>query len=372
MSASVRSRSPLRWAVRVVVLFFLLGELVAVTGAAPPFVAIAYALGITSLLFAWRWPYVPLILNVAVACLGWESPFALEVVYFMIVSSSGLRWVILLPTAAVFIANSGLWRYALDTSTVVVPLMTAAVVTIITAALGILVHTRRALESALDELRESHIHEREASMKLAVDAERERISQEMHHVVSHQVSLIAAEAQTMQRETTDASAKRGARVILDLSASTIAELRYILVALSPDGSSEEDPGAMPLLDRLETLIRHSGMDVSTTIRLDGCPPAALELSLYRIAQEGLTNVRKHAPGAVVHVALVSTDDLIVLTIENSAPKHPAEPSFPASGHGLVGVRERVDLLGGQLQSGPNPDGGFRLTARIPRAYESAP
>ncbi|MEV3854169.1 histidine kinase [Streptomyces sp. NPDC050095] len=207
----------------------------------------------------------------------------------------------------------------------------------------------------------------------AAEAERAAIARELHDIVSHSVSMIAVQAESATYTTPGltAEARDGFQQIAGTARSSMAELRRLLGVLrAPQGQSDAVLTApQPTLDHLAELVdQHRAVSGTTDLLVTGerVPlPAAWELSAYRIAQEALTNVRKHAPGARTVVEIdYGADRLLTLRIHDDGPgPHPG----PASGasHGLTGMRERAALVGGRLSAGAGPDGGFLVEAELP-------
>jgi signal transduction histidine kinase len=186
----------------------------------------------------------------------------------------------------------------------------------------------------------------------------------MHDVVSHQVSLIAVRAGALQVSTTDPDTKDAASTIRRLSTDTLDELRHMVTLLRASGSLATGLTPQPTLAELERLIAHSGIEV----RMDGSSVptgigAHAQRAIYRTVQEALTNVRKHAPGAAASVHIEQHDTDLTVTITNTRPTRPTVP-LPSAQHGLLGIRERAELLGGTMEAGPTTDGGFRVRLSV--------
>ncbi len=200
--------------------------------------------------------------------------------------------------------------------------------------------------------------------------ERERIAREMHDVLAHRISLVAMHAGALAyRDDLDAATVReSARVIQRNSRQALDELRVVLSGLRGAGSDPEPP--QPTLRELPALVaeaRESGAQVRLDLRATGLAdlPSQLSRSAYRILQEGLTNARKHAPGAPVEVSIADgPDEDLVLTVSNPL-RQPAHSDRNGAKLGLVGVAERAELLGGTVTTA-TAYGEFKLTARIPR------
>ncbi|MFL6114824.1 MAG: sensor histidine kinase [Catenulispora sp.] len=221
-----------------------------------------------------------------------------------------------------------------------------------------------------------HHAAREAVARSLVDhtarGERARIARELHDVVAHHISMIAVQAETA-RLATPGMPPAGAERLLaigDTARAGLTEMRRLLGVLKEDvGPSDHawERHPQPGLDQLLALVDDARRTSATTTRLivSGLPTAldpGVELAAYRIAQEALTNARRHAPGAPVDVELRFTPDALHLRILDSGPGAAAPAG---AGHGLSGMRERAVAVGGHLDAGPSPAGGFLIEARLP-------
>lgn len=232
-------------------------------------------------------------------------------------------------------------------------------------ALGALVRTRRELSTRVAELSAARESERRRDEQDVLRRERARISREMHDVVSHQVSLTAVQAGALQVASTDPEARRIAGVIRSLAVGTLDELRQMVGVLRAEGAITESPAPQPTLDDLPRLVAESGPDAHLDAALPRDLTPAVQRAVYRTVQEGLTNARKHAPGAPVRVTAVATTSSIDVVVQNE-PARGAALHLPSSGTGLRGLRERAELLGGRLEAEAGAAGGFRLAVSIPR------
>ncbi|MFC0106070.1 sensor histidine kinase [Kibdelosporangium aridum] len=209
------------------------------------------------------------------------------------------------------------------------------------------------------EIEDARDHERRLVAETTLARERAQLAREMHDVVSHQVSLIAVRAGALQVSTTDPDTKDAASTIRRLSTDTLDELRHMVTLLRASGSLTTELTPQPTLAELERLIAHSGIEV----RLDGSVPTGIgahaQRAIYRTVQEALTNVRKHAPGAAATVHIEQDNNDLTVTITNTRPTRPTV-SLPSARHGLLGIRERAELLGGTVEAAPTIDGGFRV------------
>ncbi|SDN46789.1 Signal transduction histidine kinase [Streptomyces sp. cf386] len=232
--------------------------------------------------------------------------------------------------------------------------------------LGQLLQARGDLAGRLVEIEEAREHERLLHSQAVLARERAQLAREMHDVVSHQVSLIAVQAGALQVAAQDPDIKEGVRTIRSLSVDTLDELRHMVTLLRASGGHATELTPQPTLADLRGLVATSGITADLTGELppDIGPPA--QRALYRTVQEALTNVRKHAPGATATVRLWRADDGAALgvTVTNTPPTRPSLP-LPGSQQGLVGLRERAELLDGTFESGPTADGGYRVRLRIP-------
>jgi len=211
--------------------------------------------------------------------------------------------------------------------------------------------------------------QREQLASEAVSAERARIARELHDVLAHTISLIAVQADAAAKllRHDPGRAREPLETIQSTSRGALAEMRQLVGLLRDDGAgapTEPQPGVDDI-ERLVDEVRRSGVPV--TFELTGPPrslSAPLDLAAYRIVQEGLTNVRKHAANADACVSLrYRRDDLEIEVRDNGAASVESE----GGGYGLVGIQERVSLLGGQLNAGRTAEGGFLLRARLPLA-----
>jgi signal transduction histidine kinase len=231
---------------------------------------------------------------------------------------------------------------------------------------GLFVRARRELVHALRERAEHAEVETRA-------AERQRIAREMHDVLAHRLSLLSVHAGALEFHP-DASAEEVAEtagVIRESARAALEELRDVIGVLREEGSEDLTQPPQPTLADLPALVEESraaGMRLSARIELgDAAPPAAVGRTAYRIVQEGLTNARKHAPGAAVTLTVRAPGGGLEVEVRSlAAVAIAAGPALPGAGTGLVGLTERVALAGGELEHGVDPDGAFVLRARLPR------
>ena len=214
------------------------------------------------------------------------------------------------------------------------------------------------------------VREREIATREAVAAERAAIARELHDVVAHHMSVMVVQAGAAR--TVSASDPAGtAEALRQIEASGrtgLAEMRRLLGILKAEGDGDgrtPQPGLADLGELLDSM-RATGLAVEAVV--EGSPrplPPGVDLSAYRIIQEALTNALRHAGGASARVVVRYEPDALELEIADDGPGSPDGSEAPA-GHGLIGMRERVQLFGGQFEAGPRPGGGFLVRVRLPR------
>jgi signal transduction histidine kinase len=210
--------------------------------------------------------------------------------------------------------------------------------------------------------------EREARARDAVAAERGRIARELHDIVAHAISVIAVQADAASKllRHDPARAQEPLDVVQETARGALVEMRQLVGLLrdsdSPVAPLEPQPGVAEL-EQLVEGARKSGIPVQLETAGATRPlPPSVDLAVYRIVQEALTNVRKHAGAARAHVQITYEPD--VLTIDVSDNGRGGEPNGNG-GHGLVGIGERVNLLGGRIETGRRAEGGFAIHAQLP-------
>jgi signal transduction histidine kinase len=256
--------------------------------------------------------------------------------------------------------------------------MGAALVVLGPAATGRLVAYQRRRTALLRELTARLVQERATAERAAVAEERTRIARELHDAIGHEVTVIALQADAAAAALAKAPERAAAPVeaIRRSAAEALGEMRRVVGMLR--AAEEEDLRPQPALPDVAALVEQSraaGSRVDLTLRPPARPVhASVELAAYRLVQEALTNARRHAPGAPVDVRVVADDADVLVEVVNASPGAIPVPRPPGagSGFGLVGMRERVRMLGGRLDAGPTDDGGFALTARLPLELPVAP
>lgn len=280
--------------------------------------------------------------------------------------------------------------------------LTAALAVACAAVLGLavaLARTRRRWRAAVGERGWLLERERESAAEAAIAAERDRIARELHDIVSHNVSLIVVQASAAREVlgTMLDEAATALRAVEDAGRGAMTELRHLLGLLAPaqDGT-DGDPGpgaratgapltAQPGLDRLGPLvdrISFAGLPVEVHVSGEPCPlPQGVDVTAYRIIQEALTNALRHGDGGTARVTvryaghalrveILSTGPSVLTGNAPSAtgggsPPPASRPHGEGTGRGLLGLRERVAVYGGELDARRRLGGGFRVRARIP-------
>ncbi|MEU6756429.1 histidine kinase [Streptomyces sp. NPDC046685] len=256
---------------------------------------------------------------------------------------------------------------------------TAVAATLLFGFVGLLGYALRALRLARGELVEQEtLTEAERARRTLLE-ERSRIARELHDVVAHHMSVISIQAQVAPHlvENPSEELMENLAGIRGNALEALTELRRVLGVLRSE--HPDDPAAprhpQPTLAELEGLVdnvRGAGLDVTVEIAGARRPlTPGVELTAYRIVQEALSNCLRHAPGSRVEVGVAYGPRDVHLCIANTAPTRPAPPSHGA-GHGLLGMRERAGMLGGELVAGPRPDGGYEVGAVLPMDPQNLP
>lgn len=246
------------------------------------------------------------------------------------------------------------------------------VVTIFTVGMvmGEAVRNRRAYQHELEQKAERAQAEAEARADRAVADERTRIARELHDVVAHSMSVMVVQAGAARRvlQADPRQAEQALTAIEETGRSSLTEMRRVLGILrTPDDASQLSP--QPTLDDFRDLVDScgdAGVEVRLTVAGDERPlSAGLELAVFRIVQEALTNVVKHSAADEADVLLTYEPDHLQVAVYDSGRGAAANPAAPGSGNGLVGMRERVELFDGTLVAGPRPGGGYQVVATLP-------
>ncbi|NMO49999.1 sensor histidine kinase [Actinoplanes sp. TBRC 11911] len=229
------------------------------------------------------------------------------------------------------------------------------------------VRAKRAYLGSIKRRAELADSERRALSRAAAAEERSRIARELHDVLAHSVSVMVVNAEGAQlaRHTDPAAVDRTLALVAATGREALTELRRLLTVLDADGPIGAPQPTLADLHRLTTGV--DGAELHVSGDGDGVPPGAA-VQVYRIVQEALTNVVKHAgvgAGAQVSVDLgvPGPDRKIRIEVTNDGTR--SSPALPSSGRGLAGMRERVAMFGGDLDAAPRPEGGYRIVATLP-------
>ncbi|MGI5192841.1 sensor histidine kinase [Streptomyces sp. CA-288835] len=262
-----------------------------------------------------------------------------------------------------------------DTEPVLPGWSSPAVVLLIAGVLAGLVRIwRRQLAASRDRYARLQQAQEEATRR-AVEEERARIAAELHDVVTHNVSVMVIQAGAA-RKVMDAAPERSKEALLAVEAggrAAMAELRHVMGLLAgpdigrpdtPADGLEPQPG-LGQLDALTERVRAAGTPVGVAVSLPPDPlPPGVDLAAYRVVQEALTNTIKHAPGAEASVMIGYADDCLEIEVTDTGGAHDSPPA-DGNGRGLIGLRERLAVYGGELTAGPTLTGGYRIKARVP-------
>jgi signal transduction histidine kinase len=213
------------------------------------------------------------------------------------------------------------------------------------------------------------VRDREFATREAVAAERAAIARELHDVVAHHMSVMVVQAGAARAvsESDPAATAEALRQIEASGRTGLTEMRRLLEVLKAeeDGNGRAPQPGLARLSELVDAMRASGLPVEAVV--EGSPrplQPGVDLSAYRIVQEALTNALRHAGGASARVVVRYDPGAVELEVADDGPGPPEDPKA-SGGHGLIGMRERVQLFGGELEAGPRPGGGFLLRARLP-------
>lgn len=378
----------LRWLadLGVVVAVLAVAEIAIVTGREPGSDSrdwLAYLLGVAMalpLLLRRRFPVATLYVVAAVLLLfyslgypGFPPSLVLAVPLYEAVRGGHLWRAVPVPAAFLSAGYAVTVRRGtppLDAVAVFLPEIALAAVAML---LGALVRSRRAYaEEARHRLRLAEA-EREREAERQVAQERLRIARELHDTVAHAIATITVQSGAALHLTDQdpGRATEALAAIRQTGKAALAEMRRMLDVLRADGEPAA-PDRDASLDRLPDLlaaVRAAGLEVGLDRNLeDGWLAAPVDHAAYRILQESLTNVLRHAgPAARAQVSLMWARESVTLEVRDDGVG--ADESAMRGGHGLVGMRERVEGLGGRFEAGPRPEGGFRVWARLPREAE---
>ncbi|RNL72191.1 sensor histidine kinase [Streptomyces sp. I6] len=309
------------------------------------------------------------------------ADFAMLVLIYTVAAHDGQRWASQLALAgglcAATLAQIRWPEPGMSAGTKIFFTVVMTVPFALAWVLGDSLRTRRAYFAQLEERASRLEKEREAQSKVAVAAERARIARELHDVVAHNVSVMVVQADgaAYVLDAAPDQARQALETISSTGRQALAEMRRLLGVLrTGDAPETGEYVPQPDVEQIKELVeqvRAAGLTVD--FRIEGTPrplPSGVELTAYRIVQEALTNTRKHGgPDAGASVRLVYFDDGLGLLVEDDGRGATHElyedGGADGKGHGLIGMRERVGMVGGTLDAGPRPGGGFRISALLP-------
>lgn len=318
-----------------------------------------------------RWPFGLAVAMLPVSFLSETSGGVAVIALFTLAVHRPFRYVAWVAGAQLVLAPLYFWWRPDPDLPYAAAVVLILVLTGATVGWGMFVRSKRQLMLSLrDRARRAETEARlraEQAQRLA----REAIAREMHDVLAHRLTLLSVHAGALEfrPDAPRDEIARAAGVIRESAHEALQDLREIIGVLRA-GDSEDAGRPQPTLAALDALVAESlqaGMKVTLEQRVTdaGSVPASVGRTAYRIAQEGLTNARKHAPGTEVTVSVAGGpgEDLTV-TVHNPAPEADVPP-VPGAGQGLIGLTERATLAGGSLEHGRTPEGGFEVRARLP-------
>jgi signal transduction histidine kinase len=239
-------------------------------------------------------------------------------------------------------------------------------------AVGAIIRGRRLRTAELELLTAELAQQRDLQAQAAVAVERGRIARELHDVVAHNVSMMVVQAGAADRvlEGDQPDVRRALAAIAGTGRETVDEMRLLLgVVRSDEGDGLSPQPGLADLDQLVSNVRSAGLHVDLRVEGERSPLSpGVDLSAYRIVQEALTNVLKHTETARVEVTVRYANDAVQVEVCDDG--RPREPTA-GGGNGLIGMRERVAMLGGEFRAGARRDGGFAVFARLPIAGPAA-
>ena len=238
-------------------------------------------------------------------------------------------------------------------------------------AAGTMTRLRRAYLEAAQARAEHAERTREEEARLRVTEERMRIARELHDVVAHHLALANAQAGTAEHLAL-ANPQQTKQILHDLTGTTSSALRELKATLGllrqTDDEGTSPPEPAPGLARLPELVSAcASAGITVTVATEGEPrplSPGVDLTAFRIVQEALTNVTKHAATQTAHVRFLYVDSRLLISVTDEGPAT-APASGPRKGFGLMGMRERALSIGGELRAGPRPEGGFEVTTALP-------
>jgi len=347
-------------------------------GATPPPWPAYLLVGAAGIALAWRrrWPLGVLAFTIvtvsAYSMLGYVYGAALiapTIALYSIVTVSRARRAVVLGVISIVVlmaAGGLLGPYELLGG----PVTVVPFELLVALGMGMATDNRRAYIAEIQDRAERAERSRDEEARRRVDSERLRIARELHDIVAHTMATISVQAAAAAHVLVDPPAEAAEAITAIRSASKegLRELRTILNVLRQ--ADDRDPvHPTPGLDQLDVLVgtvRRAGLATDVHIEDEVPPlPPAVDVAAYRIIQESLTNVLRHAGPATATVTLAVADGCLSVRISDSGSGSPQRPGEVPTGHGMIGMRERAASVGGRLAAGPDPQGGFVVRATLP-------
>jgi signal transduction histidine kinase len=318
-------------------------------------------------------PMTVFVLNIGAAF----SPLALFAFLVAICTAAArMRGRALIAVVLLAVAGSFVWPAVNPSAGEILRIwFPAFLFTVIAFGWGLYLRARRELVGSLRERAERLEADQQRGAEAAREAERRRIAREMHDVLAHRLSLLSVHAGALEFHPGAPADEiaQAAAVIRTSAAAALGDLRQVITVLREDSVGADGP-PQPGLGQLAELLeesRSAGMTLDARIDIAGPGqlPEALGRTVYRVIQEGLTNARKHAPGAPVQVTACAENGSVIAEVvsrRTSVTPGQGVATVAGAGAGLIGLAERVGLAGGRLEHGPNAMGDFVLRATLPR------
>ncbi|GIJ73595.1 sensor histidine kinase [Virgisporangium ochraceum] len=334
--------------------------------AAPTWVFVAAQAGAAAMLLVRRRHPYTAALTIAAVSLFAPAWAAFLVPYAVTAYGAGRRsrqWTAIGLLAVAFLVGMQAWE--------VDDPFTSPAIIFVSGLLGMYFNARRSLVAELTDRAERAERERLLLAEQARADERIRLAGEMHDVVTHRINLMVLQAGALRVSSTDPAARTAAEELRVAGCQALAELRDLVGVLrTGDGTptSSADPATAPGLESLVDDSRAVGLPVE--LAEDGDPDVVaptVRRTLFRVVQESLTNVHKHAPGADATVSVHYGRENVRAVVSNTPPRRTPDADLTAAGggSGLAGLRHRVEVVGGSLTAGSTSDGGFTVKATLP-------
>jgi signal transduction histidine kinase len=323
--------------------------------------------GVTGVLALWwrrRWPVPVAVLTLALSSFSAFVAGAGLIALFNVALRGSRRAIVLSTVLGLAAAMVYSLIYPDDELPYWIEAALSILITLIVIPWGLFTRAQRDLLRTANERARAAEAEQRAHVEQAREAERRRIAGEMHDVLAHRLSLLSVHAGALEfrPDAPPAEIAEAAGVIRANAREALQELREVIGVLRAQSDGTAPP--QPTLDAIPALIEESraaGMKVRARVDAAG-GDVMLGRTAYRIVQEGLTNARKHAPAAAVEVTVAADDSLVVEVVSRRSAQR---VESDGAGSGLIGLAERVELVGGALEHGPNPRGDFVLRATLP-------